>query len=335
VSGVESALAAREFKRALGLVETARRDFPSEHVFDELASRVAEAHNASDLDLARHRIAMEIDASRNDVALELLSVALKRFPSDQQLLAMEREARTLAKRDEPPAVIATGSSGVAATAPALEPESEPRRRAITPLMVAGAAVLLLAAGGVLMTRRPAAPQTPGVQPVAEPASAATPQSPPQRSVRPPQVAQTALDRPNRDASVPSRKTTATEDVEPTEAPAVASERPLDSPRELARPPNAVPADNTGRVGDAPALGRAGGISSGKLVWSGQLQPGEQIVLTDPQNTMPPFTDIVLTSIVPYGRVSVVEVAAGGLTVANNSSVVVTSIEISWRLQGPR
>jgi hypothetical protein len=73
--------------------------------------------------------------------------------------------------------------------------------------------------------------------------------------------------------------------------------------------------------------------TGKLVWSGQLQPGEQVILTAPQGTMPPFTDIVLTSIVPYGRVSVEEVAANGLTVANKSTAVVTSIEISWRAKG--
>jgi hypothetical protein len=50
------------------------------------------------------------------------------------------------------------------------------------------------------------------------------------------------------------------------------------------------------------------------------------------DAMPPFTDVDITSINPYGRVVVAASGPDALAIANTSSTPVTRVEINWRVR---
>jgi hypothetical protein len=129
-----------------------------------------------------------------------------------------------------------------------------------------------------------------------------------------------------------------EEVEDELPPVVVQEAPRQ-----ASPANVVRADNVGRVVAVPAKRVWTGNSTGKMVWSGQLPPGGRIVLSTQRvaegpgvltsvDSMPPFTDVDITSITPYGRVTISALGPNALAIANSSDTPVNSIQIAWRVK---
>lgn len=359
-AGIEQALAAGDFARAANLVSAAREEFPDQGAFVQLADRVNAARQAFELNLAQTRIRRELDAGELTVAAELLAVARKRFPTDPQLLAIAREIES--RRGAVASPVASVSAPVAAVpvrapepavaplvrpAPAASLAQPPATRSRLPLILGSAAVVLLAiVGGVVVFRPAPQPDTAPVSTAPPPAAIETPspaaQQPaaePAKVVAPPE-------------SEPPKRETATLTPKPKPVPRQPEQEEEDE--EPAAPPPSVetappPANRVGAT--AVSAGRViqvaprqawSGNPTGRLVWTGQLPPGSRIVLGKGRVTegpgvltggesMPPFSDVDITSITPYGNLVV---AANGpnLVVGNTGQNPVARIEITWRVK---
>jgi hypothetical protein len=72
-------------------------------------------------------------------------------------------------------------------------------------------------------------------------------------------------------------------------------------------------------------------AGGRIVLSPQRVTEGPGVLTS-VDAMPSFTDVDITGITPYGRVTISAVGPGALVVVNTSQTAVTTIEIAWRVR---
>lgn len=106
VEGIERAIAEKDYKRALSLVEAARGESGGDRAFDALQARAAAAKGAADLLLAHSRIRDEIGSGNFGLALEMVTTALKRFPAEPGLLELERQARQEQERRAAEAALA-------------------------------------------------------------------------------------------------------------------------------------------------------------------------------------------------------------------------------------
>ena len=359
--GIEQSLAAGDFARAANLVSGAREEFPDHAPFAALAERINAARQAFELNLAQTRIRRELDEGELAVAAELLAVARKRFPTDSQLLAIEREIESRRDRAGGPVVpVSTPAAAVPVRAPepAVEPLTRPAAppvgvaqppatRSRLPWIPGSAAVVLLAiVGGVVVFRPTPQPDTAPVSTAPRPALVETPapavQQPPaqrakvaapQESEPPKRETATLTPRPKPISRQPEQEE---EDEEPAVPP---------PPVETAPPPaNRVGATavSAGRVIQVAPRQTWSGNTTGRLVWTGQLPSGSRIVLGKGRVTegpgvltggesMPPFSDVHITSITPYGNLVV---AANGpnLVVGNTGQNPVARIEITWRVK---
>ena len=221
-----------------------------------------------------------------------------------------------------------------------------------PLILGSAAVVLLAiVGGVIAMRpereAPAEPVTTAPlpsatgsggaeQPVAEAPKAEVP-----KAQAPPPMAPTATDTGTTAAKPkPPAPRTRDEDEDEDEEPA-----PLPPRVETAPPPaNRVGATavSAGRILQGPARQPWTGSQTGRILWTGQLMPGSRVVLTKGAvaegpgvltggDSMPPFSDVDITSISPYGNL-VVAASGANLVVGNTGQAPVSRIEITWRVK---
>ena len=358
---IEAALNAEDFGRASHLAAEAREEFPDHAPFRQLGARANEARQAFELNLAQTRIRQELDAGQLAVADEFLKVARKRFPTDAQLIELEDELKRRRAAVAPPAVASLPVAAAPVRAQDRVPEPVPpvapaapaipaAARSRMPLILGSAAVVLLAiVGGVIAMRpereAPAEPVTTAPlpsatgsggaeQPVAEAPKAEVP-----KAQAPPPMAPTATDT-GTTAAKPKPPAPRTRDEDEDEEPA-----PLPPRVETAPPPaNRVGATavSAGRILQGPARQPWTGSQTGRILWTGQLMPGSRVVLTKGAvaegpgvltggDSMPPFSDVDITSISPYGNL-VVAASGANLVVGNTGQAPVSRIEITWRVK---
>ena len=213
-----------------------------------------------------------------------------------------------------------------------------------PLILGSTAVVLLAIVAAVMALKPSASPEPADTPVTTAApppasdkpSALTQQNP----VKTPQVQVPATKgteiavAPAKPGPAPRQQEPEEEEEEPTPAPP-----PVSAP-----PPNRVGATavSAGRVGQAPPRQTWTGSPTGQIQWTGQLPPGSRIVLSRGRviegpgvltgaESMPPFSDVDITSISPYGNL-IVAASGANLIVGNTGQAPIGRIEITWRVK---
>lgn len=363
---------AAEERQARELLERKAREESERRAAEEKARLEADrkAREESERRAAEHRAQLERERKAREEAEQ--RAAQERARSEKERRAREEDRRSRRKE------VAVPVGGGAAAVPA--PVSEPGRKSQLSLYIIGAVIALVVIVAGILIFKPSRPVTNPSETQSEPTQATSPVTNSQPSEARPGSQQTpplvsGAAKPGTESPKP-----VTPKPDPPKAAAppkqdsrqVATRQPEEEPEPApaATPPAATqpPANPVGDSGPR-VIGDSGGRPSvvvtqppanppqqaqekgpwrgkrnGKLSWSGQLPPGEKVVLNMQGVTegpgqlvnidlLPGFTDVDITGVRGgNGRISVVTSGPNALVLTNTGSEPATFIEVSWRVR---